>query len=418
MFNNPLSHDCSTPQTGENNMEKEKEYVNNIEYNRLKTPVILTPGQNTFEDIAMHALLRQRLSTGTINRNLRYLRFMDTFQPIEYRVNVLIPNRENFFRHMDYREQIQSAGWGALKHEWQAMRMVLKAYGINPKEWAYRPPTPPKYQIIPIPTPDQLHAMIHHRYSKDPVKNRLYKQLIIDNHIIGWRVPSEPCIIKTTDVDLDKKMIKITSPKLHNATRYLDITPIHHKMKNYIDIWRPRITDQHSKDYLYLKPSGRPFRNSDDLRMFLNRHINKEIKTIFPEYYNYTSRHWSAIAHLIQSKIETKHFDCFEVKEHLGHTKIETTMNYLKHAKFYYNMFKYDWIKRVLKWHEQPEENTLNHEYTLVSTGDNRRRDYSAVCRWRYNPTDINSIEKSAFSNHFNNFSSSFFTFFEKGVAS
>ena len=371
------SLNVDTPHCEENNkgdgMRCEKELI----LNRLESPVVLTPDNATFDDIAIHGQLRQRLSTGTINRNLRYLRYMASFEPKEYAVDILDPNRQNFFHHMDYREQMQGAGWGALKHQWQAMIMALRAFGIDYKSWHYRPPHRPRYQVIPIPLPKQLHKMIHLKYNDNEYTNALIKTLLLHNYYIGWRVPSEPTLIKIDDVDLENKILKITSPKLYNATRQIDIDEIATRhttfsFKNYIDIWRPKVENQYSNDFLYLKPDGKPF-TIENLRMFLNRKASKTIKTIFPEYYNYTSRHFSAIAHLIRTKIQTDAFDVYEVKEHMGHTKIETTIGYLQHAKFYYDKYPFDWLCRVLKWHNvMPKENSIKHKNTLVTSGKKR----------------------------------------------
>ncbi len=61
----------------------------------------------------------------------------------------------------------------------------------------------------------------------------------------------------------------------------------------------------------------------------------------------------------------------------LGHEKIETTMNYIRYSEQYYKQAPYDWIKRVLKFHENvEEENTLKSRYghfTSVSSGNSPR---------------------------------------------
>ena len=41
-------------------------------FNRLSCPIKLNPKEATFDDVAMHALLRQRLSPSTVEKNLRY----------------------------------------------------------------------------------------------------------------------------------------------------------------------------------------------------------------------------------------------------------------------------------------------------------------------------------------------------------
>ena len=56
-----------------------------------------------------------------------------------------------------------------------------------------------------------------------------------------------------------------------------------------------------------------------------------------------------AIARLIRTKLESKHFDVYEVKEWLGHTQIQTTMTYIKDAKDYFKLAPYDWINRTLR---------------------------------------------------------------------
>jgi hypothetical protein len=53
------------PQLNGENMG-ELDYVKNI--NRLSCPIVLDPEHSTFDDVALHAYLRQRLSTSTIEK--------------------------------------------------------------------------------------------------------------------------------------------------------------------------------------------------------------------------------------------------------------------------------------------------------------------------------------------------------------
>ena len=365
MFINPSS-DIDVHSNVDFECEEGMKNVDINRYNRLECPIFLKPEIATFDDVALHATIRQRLSIGTINRNLRYARFMENYTPRDFSVNFKKFNYENVIRHLDYREQIEGAGWGALKHEWQSIRMFVKAYGLNPNEWQYRPPKNPKYKTIPVMFPNDLHKILHIRYKKDYYKDSYIKHILTKNHFIGWRFPSEPSILKTDDVDLENHTILITSPKLNNATRLLNIEELEkrkssYSFKNYLDKIRPRFTSQYSKDYVFINPNnGKPFTGEDQLRMWMNRHANNKIKQICKKYYNYTCRHWCAIARLIRTKIESKHYDPYEVKEWMGHTKIQTTMDYVKHAKFYYEKTGFDWIKRVLKNHKKSvEENSL-----------------------------------------------------------
>ena len=342
--------------TQQSTQMKMEDYLTTYQQNisRIDLPITLNPQHASFTDVAIHALLRQRIAKGTIIRNMRYARFMENHAcPINFRK----PTYKNFIQHMDYREQIDfknGGGHGALKHEWQTMKMFLHAYGIP--QWTYKPPSAPTYTTIPIPFPEQVNQILHLHYSDDAYENALIQYILCHNFIIGWRPPSEPTTIKITDIKIDnynRGYIKITEPKKHYSTRYL--TPLEimtnkrrKSFKNWIDCWRPKVANQHSQDYLYLKPNGKPF-TPETLRMYLNRKAQPQIKTIFPEYYNYTSRHFCAIARLIRTKIQTHHYDAYEVRDWLGHTKIETTMNYLKDAKHYYQLAPYDWIHRALK---------------------------------------------------------------------
>ena len=141
--------------------------------------------------------------------------------------------------------------------------------------------------------------------------------------------------------------------------------------------------------------------------MWINRHANKKIKSLFSKYYSYTCRHWCAIARLIRTKIETKHFDVYEVKEWMGHTKIQTTMDYVQHAKFYYTKTGYDWIKRVLKnHHKSVEENSLELEkpcfHTVQNLVNRRKRGTPPTdCKlhlWRKLVLDISKLDIPIYS--------------------
>ena len=333
------------PPTGEDLVKQEYDLEH---IDRLNFPIYLDPKTANFEDIRNHALLRQRLAPKTTQNHLKYLKFMELHV---CPVNLREPSRENFLRHMDYREQVEHCGNGALKHENEAFRMYLRSIGVDPVSYYYKPPKRQNKET-PVPYPDQVHRMIHTTYSKDRYINALIRYLLCHNHVIGWRPPSEPAIAKINDVDLDHETLMITSPKLHYTTHTISISEICNQhdnpsLKNWLETWRPMAANQYSQDFLYLRPDGHPF-NADSLRSFLYRNAQATIQGIFPGYYNYTSRHFCAIARLIRTKLESGHFDEYEVMNYLGHSKTDVTMTYIKRAKFYYDQTGYDWIKRVL----------------------------------------------------------------------
>ncbi len=127
----------------------ELDYV--TKFNRLNCPIVLDPKTSTFIDIALHAKLRQRLSESTIEKHLRYARFMEKhLMPVNFRN----PSYENFIRHMDYREEIEKATPNALKHQWKAMKMFMRAWGFDKRWPQYRVPFCPENVEILLPCPE------------------------------------------------------------------------------------------------------------------------------------------------------------------------------------------------------------------------------------------------------------------------
>jgi integrase len=326
-------------------------------FNRLNCPITLNPQESTFDDVAIHALLRQRLSPSTVKKRMRYARFMENhLVAVDFRN----PTFENFIRHADYREQIENAGASALANEWKTMKTFLKSYGMQ--IWDYRPPTQPKSKAKKLPFPDQVHRMIHYSYSKDKYVNSLIQYILLHTFMIGWRNPSETCIMKTTDVDIDNGLITITESKKYGSTRVIAPESIMMTGKNVksfkylIDNIRPTVENQYSNDFLYLKPNGKPFDSKEQLRMFLNRHV----KSVFPGYSPYISRHWCATGLLIKEYIKTKHWNRNRVQNWLGHENENQTNTYVRSAEQYMRIAPYDWFKRVLKCTKiRAGENTL-----------------------------------------------------------
>ena len=348
-------------------------YQKYLSINRTKFPHFLKPGNNiTFDDIALHGLLRQRLSKGTVERNLRYMVFMENHT---VPVNFYNPTIKNWLNHIDYREQIEfkncldGHGIGAIRHEWQAMRMVLKAY--NMEIWAYKPPAPIE-AANKFPMPEQVYNIINYKWSKNPYINALVQYYLTYNFVIGWRPPSEPAYMKVSNVDFYKSMIRIIEPKKRLRERWLSIPELLDKpnlksFRNWIDKWRPKVENRYSGDYLFLYPDGKPFWNEklfngENLRMFINRIIYPKVKDFYPDYYNYCARKFCGVSRLLRSYQKSKSFDIYKVSTWLGHTKLNTTIGYVKDAELYVDKFDFDWINRVLKATYYCEENTVKNQ--------------------------------------------------------
>jgi len=98
------SKELISPIFGEENVQINYDLTN---IKRTDFPITLDPKTATFHDVAIHALLRQRLSQNTVKKRMSTAKFMETHtRPIDFRN----PSYENFINHMDYREQIEKTG--------------------------------------------------------------------------------------------------------------------------------------------------------------------------------------------------------------------------------------------------------------------------------------------------------------------
>ena len=72
---------------------------------RSDVPLFLDPKTATFLDVGIHRKVRQFLSESTIEKHLRYARFMETHPcPIDFQ-NL---NVEDFIKHIDYRIEFEN----------------------------------------------------------------------------------------------------------------------------------------------------------------------------------------------------------------------------------------------------------------------------------------------------------------------
>lgn len=321
-----------------------------IESDRRNTPITLDPKTASFEDIAIWAERRRRLSQSTIQKRLRYARFMETHPcPVDFRN----PTFENFIRHCDYREEIEQATPGAMKHEWKTMRMFLQAYGIPLDTWPYRPPTSVLRKPRILPYPDTVRQFFYYDYTDDRYTNALYQYLFYLNFMIGWRVPSEICEMRLSDVHFDGKgrgSITITETKKRKSQRtihpeyFILDSKSHKSLKNWIDKWRPRVENQYSEDALFLYSNGKPVTTRR-----VGHILSQQGKKIWPYFHPYDTRHWCATARLIETKIQSGSYDVEYVRNWLGHTTITTTQIYTSHADQYYRQCPVSWIHTSLR---------------------------------------------------------------------
>lgn len=334
-----------------------------LDVEQLTNPNLLHPSdfetqEELFNAIKHWWIFKYRKKEKTINDRLRYARKMAK-HPI-FPVNWLEFDPVQIINYLEHREYIDyenKRGKHQIINEWKTIKTFAKAFGIDAKLWGYTPPCPPKAKVKQIPLPPTVHKILHHRYSTNHYENSLVSHILTHSFHIGWR-PSELIIQSVNDVHLSEGYLIITETKKYNQPRQIWPDNIlmtsrqKKSLKNYIECWRPQVENEHSKDYLYLQKNGKPFKSTAHLRKYLKKYVAE----IYPDFHPYIWRHWCAIARLIRSKIETKHWDIWDVKEWMGHDKIDTTEDYVKFAKNYYRNAPYDWIRAVLKFYKTNTE--------------------------------------------------------------
>ncbi len=343
----------------------DQDYVNkesNVE--QFKNPYILKPDEYKNQEELFNAIKywwihKKRKSENTVKKRIAIAKRMNKHPVFPIDLKQLNPNQ--IIAYLEHREYTENAGKCAIRNEWNTINMLANAYGKTTETWGYIPPSRPPAKVKIIPLPKTTHTIIHHKYSKNKYTNALYQYILMHGFLIGWR-PSELVIQKVSDINIEEGYMIITETKKHNQLR--QIFPEQNLMtkkqckslKNWIDNWRPKVENQHSGDYLYLQTNGRPYTVN-----YLRKKLSPLVKEIWQPYTLYTMRHWCATARLIQSKVNSKRWDIWEVKDWHGHDKIGTTEDYVKFAKKYYRNAPFDWIKSILKYHKKSvEENGQN----------------------------------------------------------
>ena len=366
------------PQTDVGEMGELANVKKKLNVEQIKNPYILIPEEyetqeQLFEAIRHWWIFKKRKHKNTVKKRLPSARRMS--KHLVFPINWKDINQNQIIAYLEYREYKEKAGKHAIRNEWDIVNMFANAYGISTETWGYTPPSKPPAKVRIIPLPHTTHQIIHNKYSKDKYTNALYQYILMHGFLIGWR-PSELVIQKVSDINLDEGYMIITETKKHNQLRqvfpeqHILINKRRKSLKNWIEKWRPKVANQYSKDYLYLQPNGRPYTVN-----YLRKQLTPLVKEVWKPYSLYTMRHWCATARLITSKVDTDNWDIWEVKDWMGHDKLDTTENYVKYAKKYYRNAPFDWIKSVLKHHKILEENgqkSLTGETTFVSSGTNR----------------------------------------------
>ncbi len=268
-----------------------------------------------------------------------------------------IINQMLYREHYEYPEKARELGdptYGVtqLNNFWKTIRTFANAFGMDVSWWPWRPPAPPEHKRKNVPRPHIVNALLHYRYSKDRKTTALIRTLLTLGFQTGAR-PEELIALKLHWVDFDGCCINICEQKKRFRERLVWVDPpvmFSHQQNsiyNWINVWRPRITNEHSGDYLFIQTNGKPFESEDHLRRYLSRYVKPAWEPFCPK----VMRDWCAIGRLIRTKLETKKWDTRQVTKALGHKYEKTTEEYIEYAEQYFRQDSYDWLRAVLKFH-------------------------------------------------------------------
>ncbi|MFW6173517.1 MAG: hypothetical protein ACOC5T_07225, partial [Elusimicrobiota bacterium] len=167
-----------------------REYINKLlpKLPVLEVPIILSDPENTtFDEVMIWNIRRgRRIGVNTAEKRKSYAKFMEMKSsknpiPVDFR-NIKDPLAYiNFIRHMDARETMGASAC-VLENGWNTMKCFLRAFGIpfgDGKKWNYKPPSRKKPEQRRLPTPDEVHYLVHYEYCNDDYKNKLLQYLLL-----------------------------------------------------------------------------------------------------------------------------------------------------------------------------------------------------------------------------------------------
>lgn len=254
---------------------------------------------------------------------------------------------ESFYEAYRYAVDVEDRGPGALKNDFEAVRSLGAFLGVPRDVWPAQPTNPRKERDL-LPTPEEVHALVHADYTPNAAKNyenQLIKYLLVYDFGIGARLPSEAWVLKVGDFDPATHTIVITEPKKGSPRRRLLIEPewlccgvTRPSLAQYAEAWRPKV-DVGGTDAFWLKPNGEPFPTPGALGRWLSRRVKKR----FPWFYPYLGRTWTANARLIDWD-----FDYQRVAQWLGHDKADRLRkSYEQDARIHQRLYGEHWIYRA-----------------------------------------------------------------------
>ena len=285
----------------------------------------------TWAELRRYAVVMKGLSKETWEKRQRYLKHLEE----KYGFDLHSHPDEIYMRFQNYvekkRMELGGQAENAIRFAKNAIQLLFEYLGVKHQyPW---PKSKRQEPEIVIPPDDVIYNLIHGHHVKDPLLNKEFQYMFHMASIIGPRVPAEIALMKTDGVDFESCTLRFWQPKVRRwrtvfAPRFLMLSPVDKSLKNWIEIWRPRLEDARSGNFLWLNAYGEPF----DIR-YLGRKITQIGKKYWLPFHGYLLRHYAATRYLIESYRRTGVFDVMGLKIYMDHDKIENTLRYVHLAK-------------------------------------------------------------------------------------
>lgn len=307
-----------------------------------------TPPEWTFDDLIVHLRHYKRMAEGTIRKRILQLQLMERHPHAPVRFNgtrrVVV---ETFGFYVNYRENVDHCGSGALVNDHKAIRALGDFLGIPPNVWPTQP-TQPAHSDMELPSPEQIYELLHTDYLPNHERNydnALLRYMLAISIALGFRFPSEAWAAKVTDLNLDRHTIVVTEPKKSRKRRLVLIEPEWMCCgRNVMNLqqwlrWRAKVEPR--TDALFPRADGTPFPSPDAMR----KRLYDVVIPRFPWFNPYMTRHWSVNARLVEWE-----FDYARVAQFHGHESVNMTKNRYEHSsRVFHRVHGQNWIDRAFR---------------------------------------------------------------------
>lgn len=392
-----FSETQSTTKVGEQVANREKVGLENVERRQQGTPRVIYPEQyDTIEKLLNACGIwwerRYRKSRGTWKDYRKRIEKMVTHPVYPIDLFNIVPDQvvaqldfiEDEWRSKPGNEELDDGAHAIIKRL-KAIKALMRSYGrlSEVKDWNYVPPKAPDAKPRRIPLPRVVYDMMHFSYSTDPYEKRLFQYLMTHGFLIGPRPASELSFMKVEDFDESTGMLTFYQPKVERWRQVplepeLSFATNKKSMKNWIDIWRPKVETSKSGNFLFLQPNGRPFTEA-----YMAKQLRFYGCMAWPKFTPYSMRHFAATARLVKTKVQSQYrgsegnFDIHSVCAYMDHSKISVTQGYTKQAGKLFKLAPFDWIDSLLKFHQKTINKKMKQQ--KVVEGTDRKRKMSAL---------------------------------------